>query len=261
MKTRLPLTAAEVLQAGHWFRREDRLFEIIAWDAKAPLRVVARAADTATDQIFVLTELFAPTPLTRFAATRAELVETPSGATQPPASAADAASLPEHLLRRADHVITIVEAVQAEIERLRQRQQVAAKITSLTEITCQACQALPTPVSISSYYRYRELYQAHHGDRALLAAALHRDTFGKTRLNANAQHFIDTIIQRFYRSNPPLRAETVYGIAQQLWEHNRHWWLNHEQTRAAGSEELVERLLAGGRPSMACWRIRSRPNI
>ena len=50
MKTRLPLTAAEVLQAGHWFRREDRLFEIIAWDTKAPLRVVARAADTATDQ-------------------------------------------------------------------------------------------------------------------------------------------------------------------------------------------------------------------
>ncbi len=245
MKMRLPLTAAEVLQAGHWFRREDRLYEIVAWDAKDPLRVVARAADTPTEQIFLLTELFAPTPLTRFAAARTELADTPPGATQPPASAADAASLPEHLLRRADHVIAIVEAVQAAIARLRQRQQVAAKITSLTEMTRQACQALPTPVSISSYYRYRELYEAHHGDRALLAAALHRDTFGKTRLNASAQHFINTIIRRFYRSNPPLRAETVYGIAQQLWEHNRHWWLNPEQTRAAGSAELVERLLAG----------------
>lgn len=245
MKTHFPLTAAEVLQAGHWFRREDRLFEVIAWDAKDPLRVVARATDATSDQIFMLTDLFAPTPLTRFAATRAELGETPTGATQPPTSVVDAASLPEHLLRRADHIIATVEAVQAEIEQIRRRQQVAAQPTLLTENTRQACQALSTPVSVSGYYAYRKLYRAHHGDRALLATALHRKTFGKMRLDANAQHFIDTVIRRFYRSNPPLRAETVYGIAQQLWEHNRHWWLNYEQTEASGGEELIERLLAG----------------
>lgn len=245
MKTRLPLTAAEVLQAGHWFRREDRLFEIMAWDAKDPLRVVARAADATTDQVFMLTELFAPTPLTRFAATRAELVEASPGATTPQALVVDAASLPAHLLQRADRIIATVEAVQAQIEQIRQRQQVAAQTTSLTEITRQACQALPTPISSSSYYVYRELYQTHHGDRALLAAALHRNTFGKTRIDANAQHFIDTIVRRFYRSNPPLRAETVYGIAQQLWEHNRRWWLNYPQVGEAEREALVERLLAG----------------
>lgn len=242
MKMRLPLTAREVLSVGHWFRREDHVYEIVAWDAQEPLRVVAHAVDSAADQTFLLTELFAPTPVTRFAATRAALGDRLPGADQPPA--ADTASLPAHLLRRADHIITVVEAVQVEIERLLQAQQVARNI-SLTEITRRACQALPTPVSLSGYYRYRQLYRAQHGDRALLAVALHRDTFGTTRLSASAQHFIDTIVRRFYRSNPPLRAETVYGIAQQLWEHNRHWWLNHEQIDAPGAAPLIERLLAG----------------
>ncbi len=139
MKMRLPLTAREVLSVGHWFRREDHVYEIVAWDAQEPLRVVAHAVDSAADQTFLLTELFAPSPVTRFAATRAALGDRLPGADQPPA--ADAASLPAHLLRRADHIIAVVEAVQVEIERLLQGQQVAAKSTSLTEITRRACQA------------------------------------------------------------------------------------------------------------------------
>ena len=82
------------------------------------------------------------------------------------------------------------------------------------------------------------MYQTHGGDRALIAAALHRSTYGKTRIDPNAQHFIDTVIRRFYRSNPPMRAQTVYNIAQQLWHHNRHWWLNFQQSRRGRSRAI-----------------------
>ena len=62
MKTTTPLTAADLFQVGYWFLREDRLFEIVAWDAKDPLQVEARAADDDIIHQFTLTELFAPIP-------------------------------------------------------------------------------------------------------------------------------------------------------------------------------------------------------
>ncbi len=243
MKTSTPLTAADLFQVGYWFLREDRLFEIAAWDAEKPLQVEARAADDGTIHQFSLTELFAPTPLTRFAATRTELATPPDTDETRPATVVDAASLPAHLLSHADHIIQTVETVQTHIEQIHRNHQLASAPFSLTEATRQACQALPKPISLSGYYKYRRVYQAHGGDRALIAAALHRSTHGKTRIDPNAQHFIDTIIRRFYRSNPPMRAQTVYTIAQQLWHHNRHWWLNFQQTDGTDTDELVERLL------------------
>jgi hypothetical protein len=243
MKSNIPLTAADLFQVGYWFLREDRLFEIVAWDAKEPLQVEARAADDGTIHRFTLTELFAPMPLTHFAATQAELVtmSDANGAMSP--QVIDAGSLPDHLLRRAERIIRIVEAVQAHIEQVRRSCQLASEPFSLTEATRQACQVSPESVSFSRYYVYRRLYQTHGGDRALIAAALRRQTHGKTRIDPNAQHFIDTIIRHFYRSNPPMRVKTVYTIAQQLWHHNRHWWLNFQQARGTDLDALIERLL------------------
>ena len=245
MKTHLPLTADDLLQVGHWFLRQDQLFEIITWDAKSPLQVEARAPDANTIHRFTLTELFAPEPPTRFAATAAELATTPVSNPLASPKVVDAATLPLHLLQRADHIIQTVEAIQTKIEQLRRRHQLAAEAFSLTEATRQACQTLTTPFSLSGYYNYRRLYRAHGGDRALIASALRRSTHGKTRIDPNAQQFVDTIIRRFYRSNPPMRAQTVYSIAQQLWHHNRNWWLNFKQVVGRDFEYLLERLLDG----------------
>ena len=68
-----PLTAADLLKVGAWFARDGQRFEITAWDARSPLQVEARAEGTDAGQAFTLTDLFAPTPVTRFAASRAEL--------------------------------------------------------------------------------------------------------------------------------------------------------------------------------------------
>ena len=227
MKASAPLTAADLFQVGHWFLRGDPQLEFLPRDTQKPLEVEARADDN-TIQRFTLTELFAPTPPTRFAATQTELMTVPDTSGNPPTKVVDAATLPDHLLKRADHIIWIVESVQTHIEQIRRSCQLASEPFSVTEATRQACQASPAPISFSHYYVYRQLYQTHGGDRALIATALHRNTLGKTRIDPNAQHFIDTVIRRFYRSNPPIRAQTVYTIAQHLWLHNRHWWLNFQ---------------------------------
>ena len=243
MKATAPLSAADLLQVGSWFRRQDRLFEIIAWDAAHPLHVEARAVDTDERRPFTLTELFASEPLTQFAATLAELVDASASDASARSQAADAATLAVHLLKRADRIILTVEAVQASLRQALQRAQANAQTIPLTQLTRQACAALAVPVSLSTYYAYRQTYEAYDGDRARIAASLHRNTYGKTRIDAPALHFVDTVIRRFYRSNPPPRAQTVYHIAQQLWDHNRHWWLSPQQTNAADHQDLIERLL------------------
>ena len=245
MKTTAPLMAADLLQAGHWFQRQDCLFEIVTWDAKEPLQIKARTDDTGDIRVFTLTELFDPTSPARFAVSRSELVSKPVADTTENSKVVDAATLPPQLLSRADNIIQTVEAVQAHMAKSQQRHQLAAEPFSLTDAAREACEALPIPVSLSGYYAYRRLYQTHGGDRALIAVALRRSTYNKTRIEPNAQHFIDTLIRRFYRSNPPLRSKTVYDLARQLWQHNRGWWVNFQKADQASLDKLTDRLLDG----------------
>jgi len=237
-----PLTAADVLQPGHWFSRAAEQFEIMVWDSRRPLDVEARSANNGTVCQFTLMELFGSQPVTRFAATRKELENETEKSVS---SVADMTTLPKQLIQRADYIIQTVDAIQVQIDWIKRQYQAAAKTFSLAEITRQACQTIAAPISRSSYYAYRRLCQSCRGDRALIASALHRRTFGKARIGPNEQHFIDTVIQRFYRSNPPLRIQTVYNIAQQLWQYNRHWWVDISRTDGKDFDDLLERLLDG----------------
>ncbi len=245
MKATVPLLAADLLQAGRWFQHGDHLFEIVQWKAQEPLQVKARPDATGDIRVFTLTELFDPTSPARFAATRSELVSQPVVDASEKSPVVDAATLPPHLLSRADNIIRTVEAVQGHIEKNKQRHQLAAEPFSLTDAAREACAALPASISLSGYYAYRRLYQTHGGDRALIAAALHRTTYNKTRIDPNAQHFIDALIRRFYRSNPPLRSKTVYDLARQLWQHNRGWWVNFQKADQANLTPLIDCLLDG----------------
>lgn len=149
MKQRL--TATDLLQVGFWFRREERLFQITAWDPKDILSVTARAADTGEILQFSLTTLFASKPSTRFADTKAELM-VPLGTNQTASpNVYDADTLPSSLLVRADHIIQVVEKVGEHLERIIQEYQRINKPFLLKEATRQACKLLPDPVSISSY--------------------------------------------------------------------------------------------------------------
>lgn len=217
-----PLTAAQLLQVGHYFLRDNQLYQITAWDPHAPLELEARALADDRSLRFALTDLFAPTPLTRFGRTPADLSATSPETT---ATVVDAAGLPQAALARAARIIQTVEAVQAHLAQIQQHWRLTGTEGSLAAATRDACQALPQPISLSHYYRDRRLYDTYGADRARIAAALHRSTYQKTRSDPNAQHFIDTLIRRFYRTNPPLRKETLYQLALQLWQHTRHWWL------------------------------------
>jgi hypothetical protein len=234
-----PLTATELLQSGHWFLRQNRLYEICTWDSANLLQVTARAADTNEEQDFLLTELFAANPPTQFAATAAELTKVAATPESGENAILDAATLPAHLLKKADQIIHIVETIKAGTTQILREEKDVGKTTALHRM----CRVLPIPIALSTYYNYQKLYATHQGDRSRIAMALHRNTFSKTRMDANTLHFIDSIIQRFYRSNPPLHKQTVYQIAQQVWHHNHRWWLNVAESGSEGFDDLIEELL------------------
>jgi len=238
MTSEPPPTAASLLQVGHYFLRDEQLYQITVWDPQLPLTIEARRlADDALVQ-FVLTDLFAPPPRTRFGATAAELL-----ASAPVPAPVEPAGLPDALLTRATHIIQTVEAVHASLRKLQAQWRATGAVGSLTVAPREACQALPQPISLSQYYTYRQLYQLHGADRARLAAALHRTTSQKTRLAPNPQHFVDTLVRRFFRSSPPLRVETLYRLARQLWQPNRHWWRNPDRVAPADQQALIDQLL------------------
>ncbi len=238
MKT-TPLSAIELLQPGYWFLCENHLYEICAWDSKRPLHLTAQAADTGEQETFTLTELFAADPPTRFAATAVELTIPTKIQESLETSVLDTASLPAPLLKKAEHIIQTVEAIEISVARILREEKNVAKTAALR----RACRSLPIPVALSTYYKYRRMCKTHQDDQAHIAMALHRSTYGKTRMGTNVLHFIDTIIQRFYRSNPPLRKETVYHIVQQVWHHNHRWWLDVGNSGTEGFDDLIELLL------------------
>ncbi len=55
-----------VLQAGHYFRRDGCLFQIVAWDPAHPLDVEACVVESGVNQHFTIMDLFAPEPITQF---------------------------------------------------------------------------------------------------------------------------------------------------------------------------------------------------
>jgi len=182
------LTAADVLQPCSWFLYSSEKFEIVTWDSQKPLDVDARSATTGTIRHFTVLELFGAQTITRFAATPKELE---SEEEKSKAWVADVATLPEQLLKQADHIIETVETVQSQINEIKRQYQVSARSYSLADITEQACQSIAAPVGRSSYYAYRRLWQSGSGDRALIASALRRKTFGKTRIDPNPRRQLE----------------------------------------------------------------------
>lgn len=61
-------TAAPMLQVGHYFLRDEQLYQITVWEPLRPLDVEARRLEDAVCIHFSLTDLFAAIPVTRFGA-------------------------------------------------------------------------------------------------------------------------------------------------------------------------------------------------
>ena len=172
-------------------------------------------------------------------------------ARQPQAKQADATTLPMPLLARADSIIAAVETVESVTAKMQQRALLRGETAPRTQMLQLAIKQLDTPIALSTFYKYRHLYDQSHGDRLQLAASLRRSTFNQNKASKAALHFLDTLILRYYARKRPIRPETLYRLAQSVMKRTGHRWLDPARCGAAIPQDIVEELLDAKLPMPA----------
>lgn len=163
---------------------------------------------------------------------------------QPPTfTSAPADDLPVALLQRADRLIHLVQTVETCVETLLAADRLRGDTLLRKGALEHALGELDEPVSRATYYRSLDCYRTHSGDRGRIAASFHRSSFNQTRLNTAQQHFVDTLILRFYARQPPIRPSTLYKLALAAWKRMGGQWLDPQRCPTDAPQDLVAELL------------------
>ncbi len=212
-----------------------------------PLTVWLREIDTGEMKAFRIEEFLLvkgeqEAPI--FAPTVAELQELREAA-HPLPSPVPEAGLPQKLLHRADKIIRTIETVQQLIKQQERLALVRGEKMRYAVNLKQACAQLEEPISLTTYYEYRQRYQQHQGDRSSIAASLRRKSYNQSQMNQSQLHFIDTLILRFYagQRTAQLRPKTLYKLAKSTLERTGNLWLDPDKCSGDGAENVVEELL------------------
>jgi hypothetical protein len=238
------------LKPGHFLFWQGRRYRLLPGDSSDPLTIQVEDIATLEQETIRMEELLLPEgnasaePV--FAPTL-EALQRELEQRNPPSKPVNANSLPEHLRRKADRIIAVVETVErlvsAEEGRalLHNSQQKFQRTPALK----RACLQLTEPVSLATYYNYRRLYQRWQGDRNQVAAALRRSTFNQTRMSPDQLHFVDTHIMRFYARSRSIRPspKTLREIMQSTLQRTNGLWLSPDLYGDNAPQNLIEELL------------------
>lgn len=233
-------TLEGVLRPGWYLYWQLRRYRMLSFDTAA-LVVQVEVVETGEQSSFQLAHLLLETsrelaPL--FAPTLA-LLDERIARQRPTPAVAPVEDLPVNLLARADRIIEVIQQVDAGMRAVV----LQAQDLSYTDVLRQILAQLDDPVSLATYYRYRVCYQQAHGDRGRIAASLRRESYNQTRLSAAQQHFIDTLILRFYARQPPIRPATLYRLAVATRQRTGGLWPDPEVCVPDVPQDLVVELL------------------
>mgnify|MGYP001271705359 CR=1 FL=1 len=162
---------------------------------------------------------------------------------RPAFTSAPADDLPVALLQRADRLIHLVETVESRVESLLAAAHLCGDTLLRKGALEHAFGELDEPVSHATYYRSLACYRTHSGDRGRIAASFHRRSFNQTRMKTAQQHFVDTLILRFYARQPPIRPSTLYKLALSAWKRTGGQWLDPQRCPVDIPQDLVAELL------------------
>ncbi len=238
-------TLERSLQPGWFIHWQRQTWRVVSYDKADPLHVVVEKVATGEAEALSLLQLLSvresePEPI--FAATQEELqmeLEHQAPAPQPVTST----DLPESLLAKADAIIAVVQMVDKVILEKEKLAWLRGEEFQRTPATEDACSHSEPPVALATYYKYRKLYRACHGDRAQMAATLRRSTFNQSRMDTSQRHFVDVMLLRFYtRENRP-RPATVYNLAQGVLQRTGSRWIDSDKCVGDIPQNLVDELL------------------
>lgn len=154
------------------------------------------------------------------------------------------------LKREAQNIIDTVTTANGIVDRKRQewlkaRQSGKCKRFNGTEALEEACKELDKPISLRTYYNYHNKCTLYDwsADR-MVAFALHRSTYGRSALGPAMEHFLDTMVTRFYGRDRGVNLnELREKLAKSVLERTGHLWVDPEKCSGQVPEDLVDELL------------------
>ena len=144
----------------------------------------------------------------------------------------DETGLSAQLLEKADFIIAMVTRIEDQVARLTHQAAQRGKRPTQIEILKQVIQMPDISIGLTTYYKYRRLYQQHNGNRAQLAASLRRSTYNQLRLSPAQLHFMDTLIQTEYLRPSPVRKNQLYRLAAAILQRTGGYWVNPQSATA-----------------------------
>ncbi len=193
------------------------------WDE---MTVILRSVDNATTQCVSFNQLWG--------------TQSPSATDSTESHPGTLTDLPATLLDKANTVIRVVETVDLALATAKRQAHQQDVLFQQTWELKQILSHLHPPIGMTSYYKYRQLYQEHQGDRARIAASFRRATLNQTRMKPALLHLVDQIVLRYGTRQPPRTPRTLYRLLCATLERTGNRWVNPEQC----PDEIPEQLLA-----------------
>lgn len=220
---------------GSVFEWQGRTYQILSvdWDE---LTLQAQDMETAAPTMIPLKALWGtnhPTPTERQVYDPAD----------PKLVVVTATGLPESFLTKAELIVDVVETTRRQVAEAERQAYFSGTTFQYTAALKRILKARARPVGLTTYYKYRKLYDTYAGDRVRIAASFRRTTFNQTTMSAAQLHFIDQIIVRYGARHPPRRPRDLYHIARSTWEHTGHRWIDPNQCQPDLPQDLIQELL------------------
>jgi transposase InsO family protein len=233
------INSSEFLQPSMFLYWRNQIYRLIAIDWHS-LHIQGESLENGTIQSIEMTILWADTdgttPLFADTVSNLQSLIIKFQSQQTPTSSM---GVSETLLSRATIIIELVETIRLELDEAQMQARIQGKTFAYTSALKNILKK--HPIGLTTYYKYRKLYDEHHGDRASIATSLHRSTFGQTRMTATQLHLVDQVILRYGARRPPRTPKVIYNIITSILKRTRNTWVNPQKS----DQEIPDRLLEG----------------
>lgn len=141
-----------------------------------------------------------------------------------PAEPAPGRAIPQYAYDAADRALTTTCAVDAIMEA---RHGDAIKLGipfEHTKMLQWVCGTLPDPISLATYYNYKNRIAVCKGDRVCLAASFQRKDQDTWKATPQQLYFIDSLIARYYTRHERPQPATILELAEAHLDHTQYLW-------------------------------------
>lgn len=162
---------------------------------------------------------------------------------QPLIQAVNAIDLPKSFLKRAKRVIDVIEQVEQLLERFKAEAVKRGEVFKITESLVAALKLLDEPVSVTTYYKYRNLYTYYSGNLSQIAASFRHSDFNQLSVSRSQLHLVDTLIGEYYAGPNRMRKSLLYQLARSVLKRTGNRWPDPDKCNGAVPRNLVDDLL------------------